>query len=157
MKKILLSLFSFILFSFTLYSESQYFSNNDLNILLSAKIENNNIHIYISIKNKKSESCYIPYDYLNFYCEVDNEQTMKNNWLVIKNNSNEEIPYFGIMSSPIIKWDLSDCYYLAKDQEYIISLYDIKTNYLLGSTKRISIKYSGPLGESNTVFLKIKK
>ena len=61
------------------------------------------------------------------------------------------------MSSPILKWNLSDCYYLAKDQEYIISLYDIKTNYLLGNTKRISIKYSGPLGESNTVYLKIKK
>ena len=83
MKRFFLFLLIIFTFSFPMYSESNYFSKEDLNIVLSAKLENKKIHIYISIKNKKTESCYIPYDYLNFYCEVDNEQTMKNNWLEI--------------------------------------------------------------------------
>ena len=72
MKRFFLFLLIIFTFSFPMYSESNYFSKEDLNIVLSAKLE-----------NKKTESCYIPYDYLNFYCEVDNEQTMKNNWLEI--------------------------------------------------------------------------
>ena len=127
-----------------------------MNIVLEASIQNKAIHVYLILKNNKSENCYIPYDYLNFYCEDNNEQTMKNDWLRIYDDKNRRIPYTGLVSSPIKKWEISECYYLGKNQEYIISLNDLQNNYAINNTKWITIKYLGPLGESNTVKLKIK-
>lgn len=142
--------------SICIYSENSFYKRGDLNIVLEASIQNKAIHVYLSLKNNKSENCYIPYDYLNFYCEDNNEQTMKNDWLRIYDDKNRRIPYTGLVSSPIKKWEISECYYLGKNQEYIISLNDLQNNYAINNTKWITIKYLGPLGESNTVKLKIK-
>lgn len=142
--------------SICIYSENSFYKRGDLNIVLEASIQNKAIHVYLSLKNNKPENCYIPYDYLNFYCEDNNEQTMKNDWLRIYDDKNRRIPYTGLVSSPIKKWEISECYYLGKNQEYIISLNDLQNNYAINNTKWITIKYLGPLGESNTVKLKIK-
>ena len=142
--------------SICIYSENSFYKRGDLNIVLEASIQNKAIHVYLSLKNNKSENCYIPYDYLNFYCEDNNEQTMKNDWLRIYDDKNRRIPYTGLVSSPIKKWEINECYYLGKNQEYIISLNDLQNNYAINNTKWITIKYLGPLGESNTVKLKIK-
>jgi hypothetical protein len=138
------------------HPESPIFSSNDLNVTLKTVTENKKIHVYLTIRNKKNEACYIPFWYLNFYCEEDGEQTMKNDWLRIIDEKNKIVPYYGLISNPIKKWETSDCFFLAKEQEYIISLYDIQSNYLFPKTKRITMKYYGPLGESNVVKLKLK-
>ena len=155
MKKVVLYLIIYFM-SICIYSENSFYKRGDLNIVLEASIQNKAIHVYLSLKNNKSENCYIPYDYLNFYCEDNNEQTMKNDWLRIYDDKNRRIPYTGLVSSPIKKWEISECYYLGKNQEYIISLNDLQNNYVINNTKWITIKYLGPLGESNTVKLKIK-
>ncbi len=155
MKKVVLYLIIFFM-SICIYSENSFYKRGDLNIVLEASIQNKAIHVYLILKNNKSENCYIPYDYLNFYCEYNNEQTMKNDWLRIYDYKNRRIPYTGLVSSPIKKWEIGECYYLGKNQEYIISLNDLQNNYAINNTKWITIKYLGPLGESNTVKLKIK-
>ena len=77
MKKVVLYLIIFFM-SICIYSENSFYKRGDLNIVLEASIQNKAIHVYLILKNNKSENCYIPYDYLNFYCEDNNEQTMKN-------------------------------------------------------------------------------
>ena len=102
--------------SICIYSENSFYKRGDLNIVLEASIQNKAIHVYLILKNNKSENCYIPYDYLNFYCEYNNEQTMKNDWLRIYDYKNRRIPYTGLVSSPIKKWEIGECYYLSKNK-----------------------------------------
>ena len=153
MKKSIILLMIFFM-SICIYSESSVYKRGDLELRLKAYKKNKSIQVFITLKNKKSESCYIPYDYLNFFIEDNNTQTMKNDWFRIYDDKNRRIPYSGFISSPIKKYETSECYYLGKNQKYVISLYDIQNNYIITNTRWITIKYLGPLGESNTIKLK---
>ncbi len=131
-------------------SEPDVYSPYGLDIQLSAEVENHMINVHIKIKNKEQEISYIPHDFLEFYMESNNRTSMKNNWLRIYDNKNNEVQYFGIMASPVFLLDKPlEKYYLGREQEYIISLRNIETNYFIPKSEWITIQYYGPLGKSN--------
>lgn len=155
-KKILGILVIFIMCT-VIYPDEPSFLIRNMDISLTANIEDKKINVYISVKSKLAENCYIPYDYLNFYCISKGSVTMQNDWLLIFDDKKNEVPYFGLISDRFIQRDFRDYYFLAKNQEYIISLKDIESNYYIpDDVEWITIRYLGPLGESNTVKVQIK-
>ncbi len=137
-------------------------SNSDLkklDIYITQEMQNNKINLFIHIKNKENQNCYIPYDYLNFYCESeDGDYEMVNNWLYITDDYGKEVPYKGYMVNFIkIRQKYVDYYFLARNQECIIYLQDIQSNYVISNTKWITLQYNGPLGKSNKIKIDTRK
>lgn len=152
-KKLLLIAFLFILVS--LKCMCQEISFKGLDIKLSKTLTEKKLSITMKCTNESTESIYIPKVFLNL---IQDDKYIVGDWLLIYNGKNhKELKHRSVFKEIVLgDMDLVRKYsvILEPGESYAVEIKNVKkyfwTPFFL---KTLYIKYDGPLGESNSLYL----
>lgn len=130
-------------------SYTDKFVPDDLKLSLTLYKNADGLNGKIVCKNISCKKLAIPKFYLSFISP--DYYLLKSNWLSIKNENNVSLKYRGNYFDPTVKSLKSDVLMLRPNETYEICIPGIDKNYDLSFSKKLTVSYLGPLGESDVV------
>lgn len=141
----------FVLMSCSSIQGKDGFDYDDLELSLEIDYANESVCGKLICKNKTRKKLRIPNFFLSFSADEIRENSFRNNWLEISKINGERVRYIGLYCDPSLPMLSKDITVLGKDEVMEIYIQNIDLNYDLPPGEKVSIKYYGPLGESNVV------
>lgn len=149
---IVFMIFTFFLMGAKMNNNPRIYTRKDVKIELSASYVKETVVLKMKFNNLSSDTIKIP----TFLFPSD-EKDFFGDWFEITDNNDNIIDYEGIQADIEYNFENVDCLVLKPNQKYTITFSGLTKYYNLLKGEIYSISYLGPLGESNTVKLKIKK
>ena len=131
---------------------TRIYTSHDLEIKLSAEYRKETVVLKMKITNLSYDTIKIP-----AFLFPSDKGTIFGDWFEITNNNGDSINYEGIQADIDYDEENVNCLVLNSRQKHIITFSHLTKYYNLMKGGTYTISYIGPLGESNTVKLKIKK
>ena len=127
------------------------FNDGSIELELTITNEKESLSGKLICKNISATTMKIPSFYLSFSADEIQKHKFRSNWLDVRRADGSKIRYLGIYCEPSLDSLKKETTLLKKNSEFIIYINDICRNYDFIPGEKVTIKYRGPLGISNTV------
>ncbi|MGN0739417.1 MAG: hypothetical protein ACI4LX_04520 [Treponema sp.] len=124
---------------------------DNVELVLDIYFENESLNGKLICKNMSDTAMKIPDFYLSFSADEIQKHKFRSNWLEIKRMDGTKVRYLGIYCDPSLDSLEREIKILQGKSEFVIDIKDIYYNYDFTPGEKVTIRYFGPLGESNSI------
>ena len=132
--------------------EPYFVSPGDLNLKLEITRSGRDISAVMECSNLRDFDIYVPLYFINPVEELGGRKTMINNVFEIINQDHRQALYLGAMVKRVYPPPVGQCLLLERGGKIRFEVQSLRTHYRFPLlSKVVTVRYRGPLGESNLV------